>query len=249
MKFQKALILYENFLKNNKLYKKNKKFFYEYAIEKSKNWTNSKFKEKLSWYLKLKKENKALISFKNLDKLEGWILEKNNKKIIHRSGKFFSIIGISTINAGREVNSWDQPFVKQTNLNGGIIGLVRKNINGVPHYLVEAKFEPGNYNKIQISPSVQATYSNINKIHKGKGNKILSFYFKNNYSTISKKLVTEDGGRFYKKRNLHWIINTKKRKKLKLSKNLKWLTLWEITEFIKRGSMVSPHLRSILSLI
>lgn len=248
MKFSAALILYEKFLKENKLYIKNKKIFYEFVIEKSQNWTNSKFKEKLSWYLKIKKENKALLSFKNLDKLEGWILEKNNKKIIHKSSKFFSIIGISTKNAGREVNSWDQPIIKQTNLIGGIIGLVRKNINGVPHYLVEAKFEPGNYNKIQISPSVQATYSNINKIHEGKGNKVLSFYFKNNFSTISKKLVTEDGGRFYKKRNLHWIINTEK-KKLKLSKNFKWLTLWEITEFIKKGSIVSPHLRSILSLI
>ncbi len=248
MDFQKALILYEKFLKDNKLYIKNKKFFYEFVIEKTQNWTNSKFQEKLYWYLEIKRENKALSSFKNLDKLEGWILEKNNKKIMHKSGKFFSIIGISTKNAEREVNSWDQPIVKQTNLNGGIIGLVRKYINGVPHYLIEAKFEPGNYNKIQISPSVQATYSNIDKIHKGKGNKILSFYFKNNYSTISKKFVTEDGGRFYKKRNLHWIINTKK-KELKLSKNFKWLTLWEITEFIKKGSIVSPHLRSILSLI
>ena len=248
MEFQKALILYEKFLKDNKLYIKNKKFFNEFVIEKTQNWTNSKFQKKLSWYLEIKRENKALLSFKNLDELEGWVLEKNNKKIKHKSGKFFSIIGISITNAGREVNSWDQPIVKQTNLNGGIIGLVRKKINGIPHYLVEAKFEPGNYNKIQISPSVQATYSNIDKIHKGKRNKILSFYFKNNYSTISKKFVTEDGGRFYKKRNLHWIINTKK-KELKLTKNFKWLTLWEITEFIKKGSIVSPHLRSILSLI
>ena len=66
------------------------------------------------------------------------------------------MIGISIKNASREINSWDQPFIKQHKLNGGIIGLVRKKIKGVPHYLVEAKFEPGNFNKIQISPSVQA---------------------------------------------------------------------------------------------
>ena len=29
----------------------------------------------------------------------------------------------------------------------------------------------------------------------------------------------------------------------------KWLTLWEINRFIKQGSLVGPHLRSILSLI
>ena len=33
-------------------------------------------------------------------------------------------------------------FIKQKALNGGIIGLIRKEINGVPHYLIDAKFEP-----------------------------------------------------------------------------------------------------------
>ena len=29
--------------------------------------------------------------------------------------------------------------------DGGILGLLKKNINNAPHYLVNAKFEPGNY--------------------------------------------------------------------------------------------------------
>ena len=116
------------------------------------------------------------------------------------------------------------------------------------NYLINAKFEPGNYNRIQLSTSVQATYSNIQAIHKGKGNNVLKYYFNNNYSNIFKGYVTEDGGRFYKKKNLHWIINTKKNI-LKLINNFKWLTLWEIDNFIKKGIYVSPHLRAILSLI
>ena len=52
--------------------------------------------------------------------------------------------------------------------------MIRKKIKGIPHYLTEAKFEPGNYNKIQISPSVQATYSNLNRVHKGKKNSTLN---------------------------------------------------------------------------
>ena len=72
-------------------------------------------------------------------------------------------------------------------------------LNNVPHYLIEAKFEPGNYNLIQLSPSVQATYSNLDRIHKGKKNKVLNYYFKKNYSTIRKNLVTEDGEDFIKK--------------------------------------------------
>ena len=65
------------------------------------------------------------------------------------------------------MNSWDQPFIKQIGYKGGIIGLVRALIDGVPHYLIDAKFEPGNYNDIQLSPSLQATYSNLNRVHLG----------------------------------------------------------------------------------
>ena len=32
-------------------------------------------------------------------------------------------------------------------------------------------------------------------------------------------------------------------------KTYRWLTLWELDRFIKLGSLVGPHLRSILSLI
>ena len=67
----------------------------------------------------------------------------------------------------REVKSWDQPFIKQINYNGGIIGLVRSNING-KHYLIDAKFEPGNYNEIQLSPSLQATFQIISEFTKVK---------------------------------------------------------------------------------
>ena len=40
------------------------------------------------------------------------------------------------------MNSWDQPFIKQIGYKGGIIGLVRALTDGVPHYLIDAKFEP-----------------------------------------------------------------------------------------------------------
>ena len=90
--------------------------------------------------------------------------------------------------------------------NGGIIGLVRSNIGGIPHYLVDAKYEPGNFNQIQISPSLQATYSNLNRVHLGQKPKVVKKYFSKNFKTIRKFWVTEDGGRLYLKRNLHWII-------------------------------------------
>jgi len=37
-----------------------------------------------------------------------------------------------------------------------------------PHYLVQAKAEPGNYGLVSLSPSVQATFSNLERAHGGR---------------------------------------------------------------------------------
>ena len=235
------------FLKKNNLFNKSNLIKYDNLIEVSKNFTNIPFKKKYSWYQQVKRKNKSIVKFKKIQNLKNWIYNKDKGIISHKIG-FFSIIGVSTKNANREVQSWDQPFIKQRNLKGGIIGLVRKKIKGLPFYLIDAKFEPGNVNSIQLSPSVQSTYSNLNRIHKGKHNLVLNYYFNSRYKNLQKKWVSEDGGRFYKKSNLHWIIETEK-EKIKLPFKYNWLTLWEIHEFIKKGNYVSPHLRSILILL
>ena len=42
--------------------------------------------------------------------------------------------------------------INHSSRNRGLMvpGLIRKRFHGVPHYLVEAKEEPGNYNVVQI---------------------------------------------------------------------------------------------------
>ena len=49
--------------------------------------------------------------------------------------------------------------------------------------------------------------------------------------------------------NLHWIVNSNIKESKIPSINFKWMTLWQIREFIKKKDWVSPHLRSILTLI
>ena len=246
--FNKTLENYLLFLKAEKKFKKKNIFKYENAIEKINNWTNSNFQKNFIWYNNVKRNCKARVKKTHIEKLKKWNYDKVKGRLFHSSGGFFSIEGYSVTNAGREVNKWDQPFIKQNNLVGGIIGLVRTKINGVPHYLVEAKYEPGNYNMIQLSPSVQSTYSNLNQVHKGERNKVIQFFFKKKFKTLRKIWVSEDGGRLFKKRNLHWIIESQY-KNIPLTGNYKWLSLWEIEEFINKGTYVGPHLRAILSLI
>jgi oxidase EvaA len=246
--FKETKSKYIDFLKTNKIYKSKNFFFYENNVEKMENWTNIDFKKTLKWYETARKKNKAKVKTIHLEKMKNWKYDKKKGVIVHESGEFFCIEGKRVTNSEREVESWDQPFIKQINYNGGIIGLVRANISGVPHYLIDAKYEPGNYNDIQLSPSLQATYSNLNRIHKGEKNKVATKYFKKNYKSIRKFWVTEDGGRLFKKRNFHWIIQYNGKINIP-GKTYKWMTLWELDKFIKLGYYVGPHLRSILSLI
>ena len=246
--YQDTLINYIFFLKKNNLYQERKKIFYENNIEKMFNWKYVDFKRTLAWYNKIKNSNKAIVKTIHLEKMKKWTYDKKKGVIKHNSGQFFHIEGKRITKSEREVRSWDQPFIKQVDYKGGIIGLVRSNIKGLPHYLVDAKYEPGNYNQIQISPSLQATYSNLDRVHLGLKPKVVKKYFSKNYKTIRKFWVTEDGGRLYLKRNLHWIIQYNGKIDLP-GKTYRWLTLWELDRFIKLGSLVGPHLRSILSLV
>lgn len=245
--FKEALNEYLMFLKEKNIYQKKNQLSYSTSLERLNNWKKkNQLKSITSWYNLAKKKNKAEIKKIKLNTMNKWYFDNKNGSYTHESKSFFKVEGYRTTNAFREVQYWDQPFVTQVGYVGGIIGLIRKKINGLPHYLTEAKFEPGNYNKIQISPSVQATYSNLNRIHKGGKNKILKHMTQN--KTLVKKLQSEDGGRFMKKRNLHWIVEIDK--EIEIDKlNFRWLTLWEIKKLSILKSIVSPHLRSIISLI
>ena len=248
LKYQTMLSDYLSYLKKKNFFNKKNQILYENTIEKLYNWTNSDIKKIINWYQNVRKIDKSVVKNIHLEKLKKWNYNKKKGIITHKSKKFFIVEGKRVSKSNREIASWDQPFLTQVGYKGGIIGLVRCKINYIPHYLIDAKYEPGNYNDIQLSPSLQGTYSNLDRVHHGERNKVLNKYFKKNFTTIKKLWVTEDGGRLFKKRNLHWIIEYKGKPELP-SKRYKWLTLWEINKLIKYGPIVGPHLRAILSLL
>ena len=216
----------------------------EYFCEKIKKWDSQNIKDIITWHKKIVKKNNVKIKSVPLNKMKNWSIDNKMQKIEHKSKHFFTIEGYKISNAlRREVSEWSQPFIKQVNYKGGIIGLIRKKINGVPHYLVQSKFEPGNIGKNLISPTLQSTYSNLNKKHMGKGNPYLKHFNKKN--TLYKKWINEDGGRFMKKQNLHWIINLNS--KIKISDDFKWITLWDIMYLSKKTNYINSHLRIMMS--
>ena len=82
------------------------------------------------------------------------------------TGKFFSVLGLDVLHrSGLEELAWDQPVIEQPEI--GILGILAKRIGGVLHFCLQAKEEPGNIGGIQLSPTVQATFSNYTRAPRG----------------------------------------------------------------------------------
>ena len=205
------------------------------------------------WYKSIIKKSKIKIKTIPLSKCANWKLNSKGQ-IVHESGSFYKVEGVRIINSfRREVNKgWDQPMFTEPGYDGGILGLLKKNINQTPHYLVNAKFEPGNYKFIQLSPTVQATFSNIKRSHGGRNVKFLKYFTnptKCNCKIIFKQWVSEEGGRLKNKRNLGILAEHVGKNNIKISSDYKWISLNQIKELILENAMINPHLRTLVSFI
>lgn len=226
----------------------------EAIVESLNDWSQSGDLENLKrWFLNQQRNCSMSITEIPLLECKGWSYDDGLGRFEHESKEFFYIQGLrvsSTVD--REVvNGWDQPIITQVGYTGGILGLLRARINGIPHYLVEAKAEPGNPDKVQICPTLQATFSNINQAHGGKRPRFVDFFENRDGSesdTLFCQWMSEDGGRLHKKCNKGLIVEAKFSDiPTMLPNTFRWVSLYQLKELIKQNSWVSPHIRGIIS--
>ncbi len=207
-----------------------------------------------AWFLEAQEKRALELEDISLSECRGWSLNKETGWFSHQSGEFFIIQGVRISQSNdREVggNGWDQPILRQVGYNGGILGLLRKRINDIPYYLVEAKAEPGNPDKVQISPTLQATFSNLKMAHGGRKPLFSEFFedtpIRNDCEILFDQWMSEDGGRLHLKKNKGMLVEVPKNMEIKIPYGFKWLTLYQIKECIKINSWVNPHVRGIIS--
>ena len=97
-----------------------------------------------------------------------WFYDDYAGEILNRKRSFFSIKGIRRFENGRFVS--EQPMIFQPEI--GYLGIIARKIDGVLHFLMQAKIEPGNVNCVQISPTIQATKRISCRSTAGKGRRI-----------------------------------------------------------------------------
>lgn len=183
-----------------------------------------------------------------ITEMEQWAYDDVEGMIRHASGKFFSIDGVRIHTNYGLKHTWDQPLINQPEI--GFLGILTQVRNGVLHFLLQAKIEPGNINVVQLSPTLQATKSNYTRVHKGKTPLFLEYFNgEKKVRVLIDQLQSEQGSRFFKKRNRNIIIEVPEDEKLAIPDNFIWLTLRQLKELMSVDNVVNMDTRTVISAI
>jgi oxidase EvaA len=176
--------------------------------------------------------------------LDGWYFDQPSGNLVHRSGKFFTVDGLRVSVGG--VARWHQPIIKQPEV--GILGILVKEFDGVLHFLMQAKMEPGNPNLLQLSPTVQATRSNYTRVHQGAEVRYLEYFVdRGRGRVLADVLQSEHGSWFFRKANRNMIVETTD--EVPPHDDFCWLTLGQIGELLREDNVVNMDSRTVLACV
>ncbi len=198
-----------------------------------------------SWIGEAIRKTHVRIERTALSAMRDWRLDMGIGRVVHRSGRFFTIEGLRVEVSAGEHRRWDQPIINQSEI--GFLGCIIRIIDGVAHLLVQAKIEPGNINVVQLSPTLQATRSNYMRMHGGRTPHYLDEFLDPARCVVTDQLQSEQGSRFLRKRNRNIIIVSDVYPTS--DDQFRWLTLGQVKELCKSDNLVNMDLRTVVSAI
>lgn len=158
----------------------------------------------------------------------------------HRSGRFFKIIGLKWREPGGKIMS--RPFIDQREI--GTLAFFIRNLKKRRQVLVQAKVEPGNIGGAQLAPSYQATKSNSSKAHGGAFPPLTAVIRSQKLEVLYDKMQSEQGTRFYHKRNRNVLEEVKA--VFKAPGSHRWVDTEEIFDIMAEDYMINTDARSVL---
>ncbi len=196
------------------------------------------------WFSAQQQRHTYRVTRTALDLLDGWETDRETGTLRHHSGRFFSVEGLEvTVGQPRET-SWSQPIIRQPEC--GILGILVKRFDGVPHLLMQAKMEPGNINLLQLSPTVQATRSNYTRVHRGSSVPYLDYFLAPRRGRVLfDALQSEQGSWFLAKRNRNMVVEVEE--DVPVLDHFCWLTIDQVGELMRFENLVNMDSRTVLS--
>lgn len=122
--------------------------------------------------------------------------------IRHASNRFFAIVGVED-DEGQTFPLIDQP-------ESGLLAFLVADADGETRWLAQMKVEPGNVGGAQLAPTVQATLSNLDRVHAGMPPPMVDAVLDPAAAAVvSDGAWSEQGTRFLGKRNRNLVARTR----------------------------------------
>ena len=167
-------------------------------------------------------------------------------EIVHRDRRFFRVLGVNVTISNREVAQWCQPIVQP--LQEGLCVLFAKRIDGILHFLLQAKVECGNFDVVEYAPTIQCLTGSWEN-PQGYVPDFLHDYLSG--AVIDRILFdtkqSEEGGRFYHEQNRNVICLVNDHVPNVPNERFVWLTLGQIKEFLRFNNYLNIQVRSLIS--
>ncbi|MFC8870962.1 NDP-hexose 2,3-dehydratase family protein [Streptomyces sp. NPDC057148] len=196
------------------------------------------------WFADCRRQFGMEVRVVPLDSLSGWRTDPATGDLRHESGRFYSVTGLEVHAPGGPVTHWHQPILDQPEV--GILGIIAKEFDGVLHFLMQAKNEPGNPGGPQLSPTVQATRSNFTRAHGGSRVPYLDHFLDTSYHQVLVDVrQSEQGAWFYRKRNRNMVVLVEE--DIETLDGFCWLTLGQLQRLLAVGDLVNMDARTVLS--
>jgi oxidase EvaA len=199
-----------------------------------------------SWITAQQSEQEINARLLPLREVEGHGWYRAEDRISHERGLYFSIVPVDVSSNRREVASWSQPLLEPHGT--GVVAMMVRKIDGVPHCLVHSRVEPGYLDVVELGPTVQCTPENyahlppesqpryLDLVRESSGERIL-------FDTV----LSEEGGRFLHAQNRYLIIEVGEDFPMAAPAQYNWVSLRQLSELLKYSHYLNVQARTLVA--
>lgn len=199
--------------------------------------------EILFWLSELKSRYELQVDQIPLKAVTDWRVTAT--EIAREDRRFFRVLGVRVSIESREVKTWCQPIVEP--MQEGLCAFILKKIDGLCHFLVQAKIECGNFDVVEMAPTVQCLTADYQSPHVVKP-PFLEYVLKAPAAQIRfDTWQSEEGGRFFHEQNRNLLVEADSSFPDRIPENYHWLTLGQIKEFLRYNNYLNIQARSLIA--
>ena len=180
-----------------------------------------------------------------LNAMKDWSVSAD--EISRGDGKYFKVIGVNVAISNREVVSWQQPMIQPAQL--GLCAFICKNINGLLHFVVQAKLECGNRDVIELAPTVQCLTGDYRAADSHPVPFLEFVLDAPKEQILFDTLQSEEGGRFYQEQNRNVVVLAGDSFPNHLPERYTWMTLNQLCFFNRFNNYLNIQARSLMAAI